>query len=78
AIRLLTRFGVEVVLPEGEVCCGSLVHHIGRAEQALASARATVDIWTREIAEQGLDAIIIDASGCGTTITDSGHMLRRA
>ncbi|MBY3381888.1 glycolate oxidase subunit GlcF [Rhizobium laguerreae] len=76
AIRLLTRFGVEVVMPEGEVCCGSLVHHMGRAEQALASARANVDIWTREIDGQGLDAIIITASGCGTTIKDYGHMLR--
>ncbi|MBY5869099.1 glycolate oxidase subunit GlcF [Rhizobium leguminosarum] len=76
AIRLLTRFGVEVVMPEGEVCCGSLVHHMGRAEQALESARANVDIWTREIDGQGLDAIIITASGCGTTIKDYGHMLR--
>ncbi|PDS64649.1 glycolate oxidase iron-sulfur subunit [Rhizobium anhuiense] len=76
AIRLLTRLGVEVVLPEGEVCCGSLVHHMGRAEQALASARANVDVWTREIDGQGLDAIIITASGCGTTIKDYGHMLR--
>ncbi|MGO7216169.1 glycolate oxidase subunit GlcF [Rhizobium ruizarguesonis] len=76
AIRLLTRLGVEVVLPEGEVCCGSLVHHMGRAEQALESARANVDIWTREIDGQGLDAVIITASGCGTTIKDYGHMLR--
>ncbi|OWV64834.1 2-hydroxy-acid oxidase [Rhizobium sp. R339] len=76
AIRLLTRLGVEVVVPEGEVCCGSLVHHMGRAEQALESARANVDIWTREIEGQGLDAIIITASGCGTTIKDYGHMLR--
>ncbi|MGG7576481.1 glycolate oxidase subunit GlcF [Rhizobium sp. Nf11,1] len=76
AIGLLTRFGVEVVAPEGEVCCGSLVHHMGRAEQALASARTNVDIWTREIESHGLDAIIITASGCGTTIKDYGHMLR--
>ncbi|WP_434712139.1 glycolate oxidase subunit GlcF [Rhizobium sp. YTUHZ045] len=76
AIGLLTRFGVEVVAPEGEVCCGSLVHHMGRAEQALASARTNVDIWTREIESHGLDAIIITVSGCGTTIKDYGHMLR--
>ncbi|MGO8632028.1 heterodisulfide reductase-related iron-sulfur binding cluster, partial [Rhizobium ruizarguesonis] len=77
ALRLLTRLGVEVVLQEGEVCCGSLVHHMGRAAQALESARASVDIWTREIDGQGLDAIIITAAGCGTTIKDYGHMLRR-
>lgn len=75
-IRLLTRLGVEVVAPKGEVCCGSLVHHMGREEQALQGARANVDVWTREIESGGLDAIIITASGCGTTIKDYGHMLR--
>ncbi|MGY5778711.1 glycolate oxidase subunit GlcF [Rhizobium sp. LEGMi135b] len=75
-IRLLTRLGIEVVAPEGEVCCGSLVHHMGREEQALAAARANIDVWLREIEAGGLDAIIITASGCGTTIKDYGHMLR--
>ncbi len=75
-MRLLTRFGVEVVVPRGEGCCGSLVHHMGREEQALAAARRNVDVWTREIEQGGLDAIIITASGCGTTIKDYGHMLR--
>ncbi|TCL75789.1 glycolate oxidase subunit GlcF [Rhizobium sp. BK251] len=75
-IRLLTRLGVEVVVPEGEACCGSLVHHMGREEQALASARANVDVWMREIERGDLDAIIVTASGCGTTIKDYGHMLR--
>ena len=75
-IRLLTRLGVEVVLPEGEGCCGALVHHMGREEQALASARRNVDVWMREIDKGGLDAIIITASGCGTTIKDYAHMLR--
>ncbi|MDI7864802.1 glycolate oxidase subunit GlcF [Rhizobiaceae bacterium n13] len=76
AIRLLTRFGVEVVAPEGEGCCGALVHHMGREEAALASARRNIDVWIREIDKGGLDAIIITASGCGTTIKDYGHMLR--
>ncbi|GEO85137.1 MULTISPECIES: glycolate oxidase subunit GlcF [Alphaproteobacteria] len=75
-IRLLTRLGVEVVVPEGEGCCGALVHHMGRETQALDSARRNVDVWTREIERGGLDAIIITASGCGTTIKDYGHMLR--
>jgi glycolate oxidase iron-sulfur subunit len=75
-INLLTRLGIEVVVPRGEACCGSLVHHMGREEQALASARANVDVWMREIENGGLDAIIITASGCGTTIKDYGHMLR--
>ena len=75
-IRLLTRFGVEVVVPEGEGCCGALVHHMGKEEPALAFARRNVDVWTREIDGGGLDAIVITASGCGTTIKDYGHMQR--
>jgi glycolate oxidase iron-sulfur subunit len=75
-IRLLTRLGIEVVAPAGEVCCGSLVHHMGREEQALAAARHNVDLWLREVETGGLDAIIVTASGCGTTIKDYGFMLR--
>ncbi|MCR5858500.1 glycolate oxidase subunit GlcF [Mesorhizobium sp. J428] len=75
-VRLLTRLGVEVVVPEGEGCCGALVHHMGREEAALAAARGNVDSWTREIERGGLDAIVITASGCGTTIKDYGFMLR--
>jgi glycolate dehydrogenase iron-sulfur subunit len=76
AIRLLRRKGHEVVLPAGEGCCGSLVHHMGREEQALAQARANINSWTREIEGAGLDAILITTSGCGTTIKDYGYMLR--
>ena len=75
-VELLTRFGIEVVVPQGEVCCGSLVHHMGREDAALEAARRNVDVWTREIGNGGLDAIIITASGCGTTVKDYGHMLR--
>ena len=75
-IRLLGRHGVEVVLPKGEGCCGALVHHMGREAEALDFARTNVDVWTREIEAGGLDAIVITASGCGTTIKDYGFMLR--
>ncbi|WP_299866859.1 glycolate oxidase subunit GlcF [uncultured Hoeflea sp.] len=75
-IRLLNRVGVEVVVPEGEGCCGALVHHMGREEEAMEAARKNVDAWTRAIDQGGLDAIIITASGCGTTIKDYGYMLR--
>ncbi|MDZ5698931.1 glycolate oxidase subunit GlcF [Chelativorans sp. M5D2P16] len=75
--RLLARLGIETVAAEGEGCCGALVHHMGRAEEAHAFARRNVDAWTREIEGGGLDAIIITASGCGTTIKDYGHMLRQ-
>ena len=76
AIRLLTRHGIEVVLAWGEGCCGSLVHHMGREEKALAQARNNIDAWTLELDGQGLDAILITASGCGTTVKDYGFMLR--
>ena len=75
-IRLLTRLGVEVVVARGEGCCGSLVHHMGREHDSLDAARANVDAWTHEIEREGLDAIIINASGCGTTVKDYGYMLR--
>ncbi|TCN26410.1 glycolate oxidase subunit GlcF [Sinorhizobium americanum] len=75
-IRLLTSQGVEVVVAAGEGCCGALVHHMGREEQALAAARRNVDVWLKAAEEDGLDAIVITASGCGTTIKDYGHMLR--
>ncbi|MCC2111530.1 MAG: glycolate oxidase subunit GlcF [Hyphomicrobiales bacterium] len=76
-IRILNRVGIEVVLAEGEGCCGALVHHMGREEDALATARRNVDAWMREIDGEGLDAILITASGCGTTVKDYGHMLAR-
>ncbi|MEM1366339.1 MAG: glycolate oxidase subunit GlcF [Pseudomonadota bacterium] len=76
SIDLLTRIGVEVVRPKGEACCGALVHHMGREDDSLDAARNNVDAWMREIEGEGLDAIIITASGCGTTIKDYGHMLR--
>jgi glycolate oxidase iron-sulfur subunit len=76
ATRVLTRHGIDVVLAAGEGCCGSLAHHMGRDREALAQVRANVDAWTAEIVGGGLDAIIITASGCGTTVKDYGYMLR--
>jgi glycolate oxidase iron-sulfur subunit len=75
-IRFLARHGAEIVLPKGEGCCGALVHHMGRDDEALAFARRNIDVWTREIDNGGIDAILITASGCGTTIKDYGFMLR--
>ncbi|AXK80987.1 glycolate oxidase iron-sulfur subunit [Pseudolabrys taiwanensis] len=76
AIRVLNRNGIEVVVAAGEACCGSLSHHMGREDEALAFARNDVDAWTREIDGEGLDAILITVSGCGTTVKDYGFMLR--
>jgi glycolate oxidase iron-sulfur subunit len=76
AIRLLNRYGIEVVVAAGEACCGSLVHHMGREDEALALARNDIDAWTREIDGEGLDAVLVTVSGCGTTVKDYGFMFR--
>ena len=73
-IRLLTRHGCEVVVSRGAGCCGALTHHLGGDAHALAAAN--VRAWTGEIARGGLDAIVINASGCGTTVKDYGFMFR--
>jgi glycolate oxidase iron-sulfur subunit len=74
-IRLLTRHRCEVVIASRSGCCGSLNHHLGQETAALALARANIDAWERERLT-GLDAIAINASGCGTTVKDYGFMLR--
>lgn len=74
-IRLLTRAGFDVDFADGEGCCGALTHHLGRHNDALTAARRNIDAWNREI-EVGLDAIVVTASGCGTTIKDYAFMLR--
>lgn len=75
-IRLLTRMGLEVVVTAGQGCCGALNHHMGQHDPAMALARANIESWTREIEGEGLDAVVVNASGCGTTVKDYGHMFR--
>jgi glycolate oxidase iron-sulfur subunit len=76
AISLLTRHGIEVVLVRDEQCCGALTHHLGNDHDALARARANVTAWQKEAAGEGLDAILVTTSGCGTVIKDYGYLLR--
>ena len=73
-IRLLTRLGAEVVVAEGAGCCGALTHHMGKTSESHATAAKNIKAWTREMQGAGLDAIVINTSGCGTTIKDYGHM----
>ncbi len=75
-VRLLTRHGVEVVVAKGAGCCGSLTHHMGKEAPAHASAKANIAAWIREMEGEGLDAVVINASGCGTTVKDYGYMFR--
>ena len=75
-IRLLARRGVDVVVSSGAGCCGALVHHLGKERDAHGQARRNIDAWMKEIDKEPVDAIIINASGCGTTVKDYGHMLK--
>ncbi|MEL6570793.1 MAG: glycolate oxidase subunit GlcF [Pseudomonadota bacterium] len=75
-IRLLTRFGAEVVVADGTGCCGALTHHMGKATESHATAAKNIKAWSKEIDGAGLDAIVINTSGCGTTVKDYGHMFR--
>ena len=73
-IRLLTRHGCEVVVAKGAGCCGALTHHLGK--DAHGYARANIEAWGRETLGAGLDAVVINASGCGTAVKDYGFIFR--
>ena len=78
-VRMLTRHGCEVVVAEGAGCCGAVTHHMGMEDAALRATRANVAAWSGELAEyggEGLDAVIINTSGCGTSVKDYGFLLR--
>ena len=75
-IRLLTRIGYDVVIPNGETCCGALTHHLGKEDLALQFVRQNIDVWWKEIEVRGLDAIVMTASGCGTMVKDYEFLLR--
>lgn len=74
-IRLLTRLGAEVVIPKGQGCCGALTHHMGKEDESHATAAKNIRAWVAEM-DAGLDAIVINTSGCGTTVKDYGHIFR--
>ena len=75
-IRLLTRLGCDVVIAEGQGCCGALTHHMGKTKESHATAAKNIRAWSREMTGEGLDAVVINTSGCGTTVKDYGHIFR--
>ncbi|NOX39069.1 MAG: glycolate oxidase subunit GlcF [Alphaproteobacteria bacterium] len=75
-IRILRRHGCEVVVAKGAGCCGALTHHMGKTTDSHKTAAKNIHAWSAEIDTDGLDAIVINASGCGTTVKDYGHMFR--
>ncbi|MDA8552789.1 glycolate oxidase subunit GlcF [Alphaproteobacteria bacterium] len=74
-IRLLTRLGYEVEVVSAP-CCGALTHHMGKTSQADATAMRMIDAVLAADDRDGLDALVITASGCGTTVKDYGAMFQ--
>jgi glycolate oxidase iron-sulfur subunit len=70
--RVLAAEGCEVLIPRAQGCCGALMTHAGREDQALAAARRFLDVFERE----PVDRIVINAAGCGSNIKDYAHLLR--
>jgi glycolate oxidase iron-sulfur subunit len=75
-IRLLRRLGCDVVVAKGQGCCGALTHHMGKEAEAHGTAAKNIRAWVAEMDGEGLDAVVINTSGCGTTVKDYGHMFR--
>ena len=76
-IRLLARSGIDVEVAPRAGCCGALVHHMGKEAEAHVFVKANIDAWSKIIEREPIDAIVINASGCGTTVKDYGHMMAR-
>ena len=76
-IRLLTRLGCEVVIAKGQGCCGALTHHMGKTEESHTTAGKNIMAFHEEISGEGLDHVVINTSGCGTTVKDYGHMFKQ-
>jgi glycolate oxidase iron-sulfur subunit len=74
SVRFLNHLGYDVVLSEGEGCCGSLSLHMGKEADAKAFAKKNIDAWHAQRETGPLDAIIINASGCGTAVKDYAHL----
>jgi glycolate oxidase iron-sulfur subunit len=75
-IRILRRHGCEVVIAHGAGCCGALTHHMGKSKESQIAAAKNIRAWVAEVNGEGLDAIVINTSGCGTVIKDYGYMFR--
>jgi len=71
-VRVLAAEGCEVVAPKSQGCCGALSTHAGREEESLNFARKTIETFENE----NLDAVIVNAAGCGSTMKEYGHLLR--
>jgi glycolate oxidase iron-sulfur subunit len=73
--RALDRIGITLVRAAGGGCCGAVSEHLGARDEARSFARRNIDAWWPHI-EQGAEAILVTASGCGVSVKDYGHLLR--
>jgi glycolate oxidase iron-sulfur subunit len=73
--RVLDAIGIEVQVARAAGCCGAIRHHLTDQEGALQDVRRNVDAWWPYI-EAGVEAIVINASGCSTMLREYGHLLR--
>ena len=74
--RVLDAAGIECVLARGQGCCGAVKYHLADGAGGLAQMRANVDAWWPHIERGTVEAIVINASGCGAMVKDYGHLLR--
>ncbi len=72
--RLLDRLGIELIAADKAGCCGAVSHHLSAVEDGLGFVRRNIDAWWPYV-EQGVEAIVITASGCGTMVKDYAHLL---
>ena len=76
SIRLLERLGWRVHLLSEPACCGAIEHHLGKTALAQKRFRQNIIDWIKQVDEFGLEALIVNASGCGTMLKDYGHLFR--
>ena len=76
SIRLLERLGWRVHLLSEPACCGAIEHHLGKTALAQNRFRQNIIDWIKQVDEFGLEALIVNASGCGTMLKDYGHLFR--
>ena len=74
--RVLDRLGIQLVRAPQAGCCGAVSHHLDAPTEGLDYARRNIDAWWPHV-EQGIEAIVITASGCGTMVAEYGHLLAR-
>ena len=73
--RVLDRLGIETIVPEAAGCCGAIRQHLEDPDGGLVDARRNIDAWWPHV-EAGAEAVVMNASGCGSMVREYGHLLR--